>query len=508
MTKINKLVLRGFKSFGKHTELDFGDRFNCVLGPNGSGKSNLLDALCFVFGRVSAKSMRAEKSANLIYNGGKTKTPAKNAEVSIYFDNSKKVFPVEESEVKLSRIVKHNGQSIYKVNDKTRTRQEVIDLLSSAKINPNGYNIILQGDIIRFVEMSTLERRKMIEEIAGIGVYEERKEKALRELDGVEERLKQAEIILKERETYLKELKKDRDQAAKYKDLKDRVNENKATYLHIQIKRKSEAKQKIEKKIVDEEAKLKKIENDIGKLKSEIEERKKEIQRLTKEVEEKGEKDQIALHREIEQIKVNLATKKTTVENHKNELVKIEKRSEQLKLDLSEHQENIGKFEKEINNLEKRKETLANERKQIEESLKKFKEKHKIEDAENIEQQVINIDKEIDEKQIAIQKLRENQQNLLREKDRLEIQINSIDQQLKKVAEIEEENKDEVQKLKNKRKLFEELTQELNKCLNDDSNFAVQIANLRKRLNELSEEIAKLEAENLAIKERASANIA
>ncbi|MBI2140527.1 AAA family ATPase [Candidatus Woesearchaeota archaeon] len=81
MTRINKLVMRGFKSFAKHTELVFGTKFNCVVGPNGSGKSNILDALCFVLGKTSAKSMRAEKSSNLIYNGGKAKTPAKEAEV-------------------------------------------------------------------------------------------------------------------------------------------------------------------------------------------------------------------------------------------------------------------------------------------------------------------------------------------------------------------------------------------------------------------------------------------
>ena len=90
MTKINKLVIHGFKSFANKTEIPLGGAFNCILGPNGSGKSNVLDALCFVLGKTSSKSLRAEKSANLIYNGGKTKQPAKEAKVEIYFDNSAK----------------------------------------------------------------------------------------------------------------------------------------------------------------------------------------------------------------------------------------------------------------------------------------------------------------------------------------------------------------------------------------------------------------------------------
>src|SRR3989344_9304162 len=134
-TKITKLIMDGFKSFGKRTELFFGDDFNVILGPNGSGKSNIIDSLCFVLGRSSSKSLRAEKSAHLIYNGGKTKQPAKTAEVSICFDNKSKVFPLPDTEIKISRIVRQDGLSRYKINGTTRTRQEVTELLSHAKVD-------------------------------------------------------------------------------------------------------------------------------------------------------------------------------------------------------------------------------------------------------------------------------------------------------------------------------------------------------------------------------------
>jgi len=137
MTRINKLVMHGFKSFAKHTELVFGPKFNVILGPNGSGKSNVLDSLCFVLGKSGAKSLRAEKSSNLIYNGGKSKKPAKQGEVSIYFDNKEKTFPTEEEEVKITRIVRQNGQSIYKINDNVRTREQILDLMRHAKIEPD-----------------------------------------------------------------------------------------------------------------------------------------------------------------------------------------------------------------------------------------------------------------------------------------------------------------------------------------------------------------------------------
>src|SRR3989338_8841824 len=109
MTQINKLVMHGFKSFAKRTELRFSRQFNIVLGPNGSGKSNILDGLCFVLGRISSKDLRTERLAHLIYNGGKTKQPAAKAEVSIFFDNSKKTFPYPDQLVKVSRVVKPSG---------------------------------------------------------------------------------------------------------------------------------------------------------------------------------------------------------------------------------------------------------------------------------------------------------------------------------------------------------------------------------------------------------------
>ena len=230
---INRMVMKGFKSFDNRVELVFGPNYNVILGPNGAGKSNISDALCFVLGKGSAKGMRAEKAANLIYNGGKLKNPAKQGEVHIYFNNEQKKFPSEDPEIKISRIIRQNGQSIYKINDKTRTRQQILDLLGIANIDPDGYNIILQGDVIHFVEMSHVERRGVIEEIAGIGMYEEKKNKALNELTKVDQKLNEADIILSERKTYLRELKKDRDTALKYKELDDQIKSNKATYLNI-----------------------------------------------------------------------------------------------------------------------------------------------------------------------------------------------------------------------------------------------------------------------------------
>ena len=219
MAYLKKLVMHGFKSFVRKTELPFTPQINVILGPNGSGKSNITDALCFVLGRLSIKSIRAAKASNLIFSGTKAIPPAREAYVELIIDNSDKLFAINKPEISIRRIVRKNGQSVYKINDDIKTRQEVLVLLAQAGIDPHGFNIILQGEIQNFVKMHTEERRKVIEEVSGISVYEVRKEKALRELEKTEERLKEISAILRERTAYLNNLEKERQQALRYKKL-------------------------------------------------------------------------------------------------------------------------------------------------------------------------------------------------------------------------------------------------------------------------------------------------
>ncbi len=357
MATIQKLRMRGFKSFPKLTEIPFEKGFSTVLGPNGSGKSNVMDAFCFVLGKISAKSMRAEKAANLVYNGGKKGSPAKEAQVDIFFNNNDKSFPLNDKEIKISRIVRQSGQSIYKINDKTKTRQEILELLNTAKIDPDGHNIILQGDIVGFMEMRPLDRRLLIEEIAGISVYEDKKEKALRELENVQSKLNEVEIILTEREANLRELKKDRDQAKRFKELEEKIKDNKATFLHMILKEKKEKKDDIEKQFKEQEDKIKDAENKLNEIRKNIDTKQEEINAINVELDEKGEKEQVNLRTQITDLKTDSVKNETRIETLKAELKKIEERNNQLKQNILEVNDKI----KELRNKKKSLETELNE---------------------------------------------------------------------------------------------------------------------------------------------------
>ena len=508
ITKINKLVLDGFKSFGKRTELLFEPGFNVVLGPNGSGKSNILDALCFVLGKSSSKSLRAEKSANLIYNGGKSKKPANTAEVSIVFDNKERIFPVEEDSVKVSRIVRPDGVSRYKINNKTKTRQEIVDMLALAKIYPDGYNIILQGDIVRLVEMSPIERRQIIEEIAGISVYEEKKHKALNELQKVEDKLNEAGIILKERETYLKELKKDRDQALKYKRLGDDIKKNKASFLKRKMDKKEDEKAKLEEKSAKNKERLAKLNSQIDFLRKEIAERKEKIKQISDEIEEKGEVEQVKIQKEVEKLRVDLATKKTRVSSCTNEIARINQRNGQLQKNLDELDDKIGELKDQKKELSDKKKFFTNELAILDKKIADFKKKHKLGEGSGFENRIEELDKQADDIQKTIQTLREKQQDFIRGKDKCEFQLQTIDQQIEKVFELEKEHKNEIDLLKKKKNQFKKLILELNELLNADSVHANKLADARKEAFKLNEKIEKLRIKNASIKESISSNIA
>ena len=350
-------------------DIEVEDNHNFIANGIFVHNSNVSDAVSFVLGRLSAKSLRAERSSNLIFNGGKHGSPAKQAEVSIIFDNSKNELPVKEKEVKVTRIVKQNGQSVYKLNDNTVTRQQILETLGTAKIDPDGHNIVLQGDIVKFTEMPPDDRREIIEEVSGISIYEDKKHKALLELDKVESRLKEADIILTERGAHLRELKKDKDQALKYRELHKLIKENKATYINIQIQQKQKSINEVVSNIEKESKKSDKIKQDIGKLKNEIELKRNELKKINEEILSKGEKEQIDLNKEVDVIKTDLVKNTSRLELLQNEILKLKNRKEQLKI-------NFDNLNKQINDIENQKKELEKNKANLEKEKSKSKETH------------------------------------------------------------------------------------------------------------------------------------
>lgn len=417
MAHITKLVMHGFKSFPRKTELPFTAGINVVLGPNGSGKSNITDALCFVLGRLSAKSMRAAKSGNLIFMGSKVASPSKEASVEIVFDNSDNAFTIDAKEISIKRIVRKNGQSIYRINHETKTRQEVLGLLAQAGIDPNGFNIILQGEIQNFVRMHTEERRKIIEEVSGISVYEVRKEKSLKELERTEGRLKEVASILRERTTYLNNLEKERQQALRYKKLQEDVKKFKASILNFDLTKKKKQSKDVQENISGKNKEISKIKKIILNIEVSIKNFENKIDSINKKIQESTGLEQEKLNQEIANIRADVAGLNVKLENYENRLNNISNQKRELEQKIREDEVLIKENQKESPSIARKEHELQlkkQELQKLEEKRKKFY---------MIKSELKSIKQRFEDKKIILQ----NYQN---ESDFLVKQINSLSRDL------------------------------------------------------------------------------
>ena len=188
---IKEVELKNFKSFGRSVRVPLKNDFLTVTGPNGSGKSNIVDALLFALCLSSSRAMRAERLPDLIYRGEGSKNPD-FAEVKVRLDNSSRSFPLDADTIEVSRKIKVKGDkyaSSYYFNGKSCSQTELHELLAKAGITPESYNIVMQGAVTRIIEMTAMDRRKIIDEIAGVAEFDEKKKKAMEELDVVAERI-------------------------------------------------------------------------------------------------------------------------------------------------------------------------------------------------------------------------------------------------------------------------------------------------------------------------------
>jgi chromosome segregation protein len=331
MTYIKKMVMHGFKSFARKTEIPLDNSMNVIVGPNGSGKSNVTDALCFVLGRLSIKSIRAAKAANLLFSGNKTYKGAAEASVELVFDNCEKTFGIDSKEVTIKRIVRKTGQSIYKINGATKTRQDILELMAQAGIDPNGFNIVLQGEIQSLVKATPEERRKIIEEVAGISIYETRKHKSLRELEKTEEKLKEISAVLKERNSYLKNLDRERQEAISYQKLETTIKRCKSTLLTKSKESKEKEISEIEKIIQTHLEQIEKLKKEIYEKNFNVDKLQDKILTINKQIQSSTSNEQEVLHREISDIKAELAGLDVRRENFDNRIIQGKERIEKIK---------------------------------------------------------------------------------------------------------------------------------------------------------------------------------
>ncbi|MEE9340148.1 MAG: AAA family ATPase, partial [Thermoplasmata archaeon] len=364
---LKEIQLENFKSF-KRMRIPLLKGYSTVTGPNGSGKSNIADAILFVLGPRSSRVIRAGKLTDLIFNGGKSKRPAKYTRVSLIFDNKDRVFPVNADEVKLTRYVNRSPSveggynSYFYINDKRSKLSEFDSLLAHARISADGYNIVQQGDIANIVQMGNVDRRKVLDSMAGISKYDEDIEKAYKKRADVEENVSRIEIILGEIKKQIRQLGSDRSGALKYKEIKDTMD-----LANKQVVFKN--KEMLEHQVVGTLKQIEKFESEkenLLKRKQELsqrlEESRLELEDHENKMVEKGGDEVRKLKQSIDELRIERAraedgaenaeeaiTKTTDeIRNLKEEMKKVEGELEKLSEALQETGKHLRSKEKEL----------------------------------------------------------------------------------------------------------------------------------------------------------------
>ena len=282
---LKRLELQGFKSFADKTVLEFMPGITAVIGPNGSGKSNISDAIRWILGEQSMKSLRGSKSLDIIFSGTQNRKSLGFAEGSLIFDNSDGSLPIEYTEVTITRKIYRSGETGYYINKVPCRLKDVLELFMDTGIGKDGYSIIGQGKIDEILSNKSEDRRNIFEEAAGIVKYRVRKQESEKKLERTKLNLLRINDILSEIESNIEPLKLSAEKAKKYLNLREEL---KSIEIGLFLYNIDSFKEKLDKIIEDEEI-VKNHNNEatskmdqINNLKNEI---KIQIDNITNEIE-------------------------------------------------------------------------------------------------------------------------------------------------------------------------------------------------------------------------------
>ena len=357
---LKEIEIVGFKSFADKININLDNNITCVVGPNGSGKSNIVDAIRWVLGEQSVKSLRGENNmTDIIFSGSKSRNPLNAASVALTFDNSDNYLNLPYNNVSIKRRSYRSGENEYFLNGEKCRLKDITELFLDTGVGKSSFNIVSQGDISKILSNSSQERRGVIEEAAGILKYKSRREEALRKLDRTNDNILRVNDIISELSNRVEPLKEQSIKAKEYLEVKENLKQVEIGLLVDEITEFNgtyqESKRKIEilnKDILSLNTKLSSSKLEEEKLKSlacekKINELSNQLLLLTKEEEELNSERQIIRERskyDAKDVKVHeniilLKEKELSLENdislQKEELVKIDEEIVNLKDDFN-----------------------------------------------------------------------------------------------------------------------------------------------------------------------------
>ena len=406
---LKRLEMQGFKSFADKTVIELKQGITTVIGPNGSGKSNISDAIRWVLGEQSIKSLRGSKSLDIIFAGTQNRKSLGFAESSLVFDNSDKALPIEYTEVTVTRKIYRSGETGYYINKVPCRLKDVLELFMDTGIGKDGYSIVGQGKIDEILSNKSEDRRHIFEEAAGIVKYRIRKQESEKKLEHTKLNLLRINDILSEIEGNLEPLKIQSEKAKNYLSIRDELkNIEVGLFLH-NIKQNKEELEKLQEDETITKEQYEAEETKLERIKNAKEELKNNIDEITTKI-EKISNIGFESQKEIEMLNSNISVSQTRIANNKQNQSRFSEEISEKEQRLQELEEEQNQKEEKRENLQKNKEKFIKELNEKQEELEKITKKLSAKELE-IQEYKRQVEQNTDAKYEKQSKIQEQQFN-------------------------------------------------------------------------------------------------
>ncbi|WP_234121126.1 chromosome segregation protein SMC [Clostridium hydrogenum] len=500
---LKSIEIRGFKSFADKTEIELKNGVTAVVGPNGSGKSNVSDAVRWVLGEQSVKSLRGGKMEDVIFAGTQFRKPVGLAQVSLTLDNSDKMLNIDYSDLTISRRLYRSGESEYYLNNTQCRLKDIQELFMDTGVGKEGYSIIGQGKIEAVLSGKPEERRGILEEAAGIVKFKARKEEAEKKLNNTEQNLTRIRDILGTYEERLEPLRIESEKAKKFVELSDELKlkeiniiihsidnmntkivelKREAEEIDNSIKVNMEERDKVKEEVSKNEDELNKFESEFSEKQNSYYESKSNYQKTISEIE--------LLNEKINNINNSTSKIHIEIENSKNKLIQLKKElfeSEELFKNSKSKQ---NEFLIKLSDYEKTKKNFESDLLNREDALKRCK-NEAVELASNISEsnnEIIILKKEIDSSNTKIENIKTSKESYLNSlkinestRAMLQDQMIEISKKIEMYNENIKNNKKEMQVLNRTITIDEQKLNSLNSEYNRNEANKNALINLEKQ---------------------------
>ena len=489
MLYLKRLEIKGFKSFPTKTEIVFNEGITAIVGPNGSGKSNISDAIRWVLGEQSAKSLRGDKLEDVIFVGTESKKAMNYCEVAITLDNSDNKLDLGFSEVTIKRRAYRTGESEFFLNNKSCRLKDIKEILLDTGIGKDGYSIVEQGKVDEILSNNPVNRRKVFDEACGISKFRYKKQEAERNLKHTKENLERIDDIYIEIENQLKPLFLQQEKAVKYLEFNKKL---KVLEVNSCIKEVAELEAELDE--------LNKHSNLLGSQSNEIQKQKSTLEKAVEETNIEIENINDGINKSQDYIntiksvisqkdaQVNLINEKirnckNEIERNKEEIIYIKEKLNSDKITLEKLINQKYEKEKIINDLNIDIKSIESNNKESRDKIETINR-----DLENLKDEIINL---LNNKQDATSKLstlNANKENINLRKETIDLDIREIkykiDKKIEEVSKASEKLEDKTKSIENLKNDEVKTNNDFNILLNKSNNIEKQIQNSKYSLND------------------------